>query len=101
MAAKGQNGFIDSLNRNELITDADNHNPLTQHRGFKTAEDSPILTEGMRAHHAIKQLLTMPTIDIPEHGSLPFGCGLIHSIYRLGEFGLNEGQILIRGGIRH
>jgi len=100
MAAEGQNGFIHSLNGNELVADADDHNPSTQHRCFKPAEDPPILTHGVRTHHAIEQLLTMPAKDISDHRSFPFGCGLIHSIHGLGEFGLHEAQILIRGGIR-
>ena len=53
LAAEGQNGFIHSLNGNELVADADHHNPSTQHRCFKPAEDPPILTSGVRAHHVI------------------------------------------------
>lgn len=99
-AAECQNGFIYTLNRNELVADADDHNSSTQHRGFKPAEDPPILAHGVRPHHAIEQLLTMPAKDVSDHRSLPFGCGLIHSIHGLGQFGLHEAQILIRGGVR-
>jgi hypothetical protein len=42
----------------------------------------------------------MPAKDISDHRPFPFGCGLIHSIHSLDEFGLHEAQILIRGGIR-
>jgi hypothetical protein len=38
--------------------------------------------------------------DISDHRAFPLGCRLIHSIHGLGEFGLDEAQILIRGGIR-
>ncbi len=98
--AESQYGFIYSLNGNKLVADADNHNLRTQYRCFKPAEDSPILTHGMRTHHAIEQLLTMPSKDTFDHRSFSFGSGLIHSIYRLGEFALHKSQILIGGGIR-
>ena len=100
MTTEGQNGFIRSFNWNELVADADDHNPSTQHRRFKPAEEPPILTPGVRAHHAIEQLLTMPMKDTSDHRSFPFGGGLIHSIHGLGEFGLDKAQVLIRGGIR-
>lgn len=99
-AADGQNGFIHPLNGNELIADADDHNPSAQHRSFKPAEDSPILPYGVRPHHAVEQLLTMPLKDTPNHRSFPLGRGLVHSIHGLGEFRLHETHILIRGGIR-
>ena len=99
-ATEGQNGFIHSFNWNELVADADDHNPSTQYRGFKPAEEPPILTHGVGTHHAIEQLLAMPAKDISHHRSFPFGCGLIHSIHGLGEFGLHKAQVLIRGGIR-
>ena len=79
-AAKNQNGFIHSFNGNELVANADNHNLRTQNRCFKSAEDSPILPNGMRTHHTIEQLLTVPTKDTSDQRTLPFGRGLIHSI---------------------
>ena len=100
LAAKSQNGFIHSFDWNELVADADDHNPSAQHRCFKPAEEPPILTHGVRTHHAIEQLLTMPAKDIFHHRFFSFGCGLIHSIHGLGEFGLHKAQVLIRGGIR-
>jgi hypothetical protein len=99
-ATDGQNGFIHSLNGNELVADADYHNPSPQHRRFEPTDDSPILACGVRPHHAIKQLLTMPLENTPNHCSFPLGRGLIHSIHGLGEFGLHKTQILIRSGIR-
>ena len=54
---------------------------ITQHRCFKPTEDSQFCTHGVRTHHAIEQLLTMPAKDISDHRSFPFGCGLIHSIH--------------------
>ena len=100
LATEGQNGFIYSLNRNEPVTDADHHNPSTQHRGFKPAEDPPILPHGVRAHHTIEQLLTMSAKDISDHRSFPFWYSLIHSIHGLGQFDLHEAQVLVHGGIR-
>jgi hypothetical protein len=99
-ATEGQNGLIHPFNGNELVTDADHHHSSTQHRSFKPAENTPILACGVRSYHAIEQLLTMPAKDISDHCSIPLGCGLIHSIYGLGELGLYETQILVRSGIR-
>ena len=99
-ASEGQNSFVDPFNRDEVMTDADNHNPSTQYRGFKPAEDSPVLTHGVRTHHAIEQLLAMPAKDISNHRPFPFGSGLIHAIHGLRKFGLDEDQIVIRGGVR-
>jgi hypothetical protein len=42
----------------------------------------------------------MPAKDISDYRSFPFGGGLIYTIHGLGELGLYEAQILIRGGIR-
>ena len=73
-AAESQNGFIHSFNGNELVANADNHNLSTLYRCFKSAEDSPILPNGMRTHHTIEQLLTMPAKDISDHRSFPLRC---------------------------
>src|SRR5437868_1572675 len=99
-ATKTQNSLIYSFNGDKLITDTDDHNPGAQHGGFKSTEQSPILTKSVRAYQAIEQFLTMPAKDISDHRSFPFRCGPIHSIHRPVEFGLHKAQILIRGGIR-
>ena len=99
-ASEDQNSFIHPFNRDEVITDADDHNPSTQHRGFKPTEEPPIVTDGMRTHHAIKQLLAMPAKDTSDHRPFPFGSGLIHAIHGLRKFGLDKDQIVIRGGVR-
>ena len=99
-ASEGQNSFIDPFNWDEVITDADDHNPSTQHRGFKPAEEPPIVTDRMRSHHAVEQLLAMPPKDISDHRPFPFGGGLIHAIHGLRKFGLDKDQIVIRGGVR-
>ena len=43
-ATKGHNGFIHSLNGNELVANADHHHSRTQHRSVKQAENSPIFS---------------------------------------------------------
>ena len=45
------------FNGNELVADADHHHSSAQHRGFKPAENTPILARGVRTYHAIEQLL--------------------------------------------
>ena len=54
LATKAQNSLIYSFNGDKLVTDADDHNPGAQYSGFKPTEQSPILTTGVWAHHAIK-----------------------------------------------
>lgn len=99
-ASEGQNSFVDPFNRDEVMTDADNHNPSTQHRRFKPAEEPPIVTDRMRTHHAIEQLLAMSPKDTSDHRPFPVGSGLIHAIHGLGKFGLDKDQIVIGGGVR-
>src|SRR4030065_346460 len=92
-AAKGQNSFIYPLNWDELVADSNDHYPSAQHCGFKPAEAPPTSTHSVGPHHTVEQLLTMPTKNVSNHRSFPFGGGLIHPIHGLGEFGLDETQV--------